>query len=94
MVHSMGAAAVRDFARYYEVPGYGHAVSAIYNAAWDSLGALDRWVVQGQAPENQTVEDTVGHPGRTRPLCEYPSWPRYSGQGEVHAASSFRCVTE
>jgi len=90
----MGQAAVRDFARYYEVPGYGHAVSGIYNAAWDSLAVLDAWVTQGQAPQAQVVEDTVGQPGRTRPLCEYPGWPRYNGSGDVNAAASFRCVSE
>ena len=94
MVQSMGRGAVRDFARYYEVPGYGHAVSGIYNAAWDSLAVLDAWVAQGQAPQAQVVEDTVGLPGRTRPLCEYPGWPRYNGSGDVNAAASFRCVSE
>lgn len=94
VVASMGDGAVRDFARYYEVPGYGHAVGSIYNAAWDGLGALDRWVTQGQAPQAQVVEDTVGQPGRTRPLCEYPTWPRYSGSGSPDAAASFQCVQE
>jgi hypothetical protein len=30
-------------------------------------------------------------PGRTRPLCEYPSWPKYKGSGDVNLASSFTC---
>ncbi|WP_370678863.1 tannase/feruloyl esterase family alpha/beta hydrolase [Comamonas sp. GB3 AK4-5] len=94
LVQTMGVAAVRDFARYYEVPGYGHAVSAIYNAAWDSLAALDLWVTQGAAPQSPVVEDTLGQPGRSRPLCEYPAWPRYRGSGDVRAAASFQCVVE
>ena len=32
-----------DFLRYYEIPGYGHAVSTVFNASWDSLTALERW---------------------------------------------------
>jgi len=28
--------------------------------------------------------------GRTRPLYEYPSWPRYLGNGDANAAASFR----
>ncbi|HPU21008.1 MAG TPA: tannase/feruloyl esterase family alpha/beta hydrolase [Alicycliphilus sp.] len=90
---TMGEAAVRNFARYYEVPGYGHAASTAFNANWDSLKALDAWLTQGQAPTAQVVSDTAGVPGRTRPLCEYPSWPRYGGSGDVNKAESFSCVT-
>ncbi len=91
---TMGATAVRGFARYYEVPGYGHAASTAFNANWDSLKALDQWVTGGTAPTAQVVTDTAGVPGRTRPLCEYPSWPRYAGAGDANKAESFSCVTQ
>jgi feruloyl esterase len=29
---------------------------------------------------------------RTRPLCPYPQVARYSGQGSIDEAASFRCV--
>ena len=90
----MGAANVKGFARYYEVPGYGHAASTVFNANWDSLRALDQWVSAGTAPTAQVVSDTAGVPGRTRPLCEYPTWPRYSGAGDVNQAASFSCVAQ
>ena len=83
---------VDEFVRYYEVPGYGHAVSSDFNAAWDSLTALENWVENGQAPENQIVTDTVGVAGRTRPLCDYPAWPRYLGTGDPDQAASFECA--
>ncbi len=89
---TMGVARVREFARYYEIPGYGHALSTVFNAAWDSLGALEAWVERGQPPQAQVVADTIGVPGRTRPLCDYPAWPRYSGTGEVNQAASFVCA--
>ena len=89
---TMGAAKVREFLRYYEVPGFGHGVSTVFNASWDSLTELDDWVENGAAPPPQVVADSVGVPGRTRPLCEYPSWPDYRGAGDVNAASSFVCV--
>ncbi|MGE8318001.1 MAG: tannase/feruloyl esterase family alpha/beta hydrolase [Comamonas sp.] len=91
---TMGAANVQIFARYYEVPGYGHAASTAFNANWDSLAALDQWVSTGKAPANPVVTDTAGVPGRTRPLCEYPNWPRYNGSGDVNKAESFACVTQ
>lgn len=89
---TMGKDNVSQFVRYYEIPGYGHALSTVYNAAWDSLAALDTWVEKGQAPQNQMVADTIGVPGRTRPLCEYPSWPKYKGEGDVNKAESFTCA--
>ena len=38
------------------------------------------------------MTDTVGVPGRTRPLCDYPKWARYNGTGDVNLAASFTCV--
>ncbi|MBF6991902.1 MULTISPECIES: tannase/feruloyl esterase family alpha/beta hydrolase [Cupriavidus] len=91
---TMGAGNVANFMRYYEIPGYGHSISSVFNASWDSLTALEKWVEQGTAPASLTVTDTVGVPGRTRPLCEYPSWPKYNGAGDVNLASSFTCATQ
>lgn len=91
---AMGGSRVDSFARYYEIPGYGHAVSSVFNAAWDSLTTLENWVEKGAAPANQVVADTAGVPGRTRPLCDYPAFPRYSGSGDVNAAASFSCATQ
>lgn len=88
----LGTRRTRNLVRYYEVPGYGHAVSTVFNAEWDSLPALTRWVERGRVPDAQVVADRVGVPtGRSRPLCEYPTWPRYDG-GDVNEAGSFRCV--
>jgi len=87
-----GAATVDTFARYYEVPGYGHAISTIFNATWDSLTALEGWVERGVGPSGQVTTDTAGVPGRTRPLCDYPRWPQYKGSGDVNMAANFSCV--
>jgi feruloyl esterase len=87
----LGKSKVASFVRYYEVAGLGHAVGA-FNAQWDQISALENWVEKGVDPANNlTVMDSAGVPGRTRPLCEYPSWPRYKGQGDINAASSFEC---
>ena len=88
----LGPANVDRFARYYEVPGYGHAVSTVFNATWDSLTALEQWAERGVSPSGQVTTDTVGVPGRTRPLCDYPKWAQYKGAGDVNQASSFTCV--
>ena len=88
----MNPAQVDTFVRFYEVPGLGHAVSSSFNAAWDSLTALENWAEKGIAPSGQVVTDTAGVPGRTRPLCDYPKWAQYNGSGDVNVAASFTCV--
>ena len=87
-----GQTKVDSFARYYEVPGLGHAVSSQFNATWDSLTALENWAEKGTAPGAQVTRDTQGVPGRTRPMCDFPKWPKYNGTGDVNAAASFTCV--
>ncbi|WP_234484126.1 tannase/feruloyl esterase family alpha/beta hydrolase [Noviherbaspirillum pedocola] len=92
--NAMGANTVTSFLRYYEIPGYGHSTSSVFNASWDSVTALENWVEKGVAPTNQIVADTAGVPGRTRPLCEYPAWPKYSGTGDINSANSYTCATQ
>ena len=91
----MTAQKVSSFVRYYEIPGQGHVTGTAFTAAWDSVKALEDWVERGIAPVNQLVTDiNAATKGRTRPLCEYPTWPKYSGTGDVNVAASFTCVTQ
>jgi hypothetical protein len=93
VVATMGAPAVNSFFRYYEIPGFGHVFGTGFTAAWDSLSALENWVERGAAPVGQLVSDINPETrGRTRPLCEYPAWPRYNGTGDVNSAASFVCA--
>ena len=89
---TMGVDAVNSFVRFYEVPGFQHAFSTVFNPSWDNLTELEQWVEKGTTPANEVVTDSLGVPGRTRPLCVYPSWPMYSGSGDVNAAASFSCT--
>ncbi|MFF3489635.1 tannase/feruloyl esterase family alpha/beta hydrolase [Streptomyces sp. NPDC002701] len=86
----LGPSSTRAFMRYYVVPGANHANfdTPAFAAGWDSLSALERWVENGQSPTGPVVAD-VAH-DRTRPLCEYPDWPRYRA-GDPDSASSFVC---
>jgi len=88
----MGTNTVSTFVRFYEIPGLQHALSTVFNPGWDQLTALENWVEQGVDPaNNQVVTDLAGVPGRTRPLCLYPTWPKYNGSGNVNSAASFTC---
>jgi feruloyl esterase len=94
LTDQFGPVNVKKFARFYEVPGAGHAFAAAFTPGWDSLTALENWVEKGIAPANQIVADTTFLHVRTRPLCEYPTWPKYNGYGDVDFASSFTCSDE
>jgi len=91
MQASMGVDAVASFSRFYEIPAFQHAFSTVFNPEWDNLTELEQWVEAGTAPSNEVVTDTLGVPGRTRPLCVYPTWPKYSGSGDVNVAASYTC---
>ena len=87
----LGPRATDASVRYYVVPGANHANfgTPAFAAGWDSLSALESWVERGQPPKDPVVAD-LNH-GRTRPLCEYPDWPRYRA-GDPAGASSFTCT--
>ncbi len=91
-VTKIGQAAVDSFWRFYTVPGLGHGYG-VFNPAWDALGALDNWVTNGVAPDNVVgFDQNTATYGRTRPLCRYPSFPKYSGSGSNLVYSNFSCV--
>ncbi len=86
----MGIEETKSFARLYLVPGMGHG-DGRFDGGFDTVGTLDAWVDGGVAPVNLVVTDNNN--GRTRPLCEWPAWPKYDGAGDVKSAASFTCVT-
>ena len=93
LIASMGATTVASFMHFYEVPGYSHGFGA-YTVAWDSVAALEAWREQGTGPTNQIVTDNnPATLGRTRPLCDYPTWPKYKGSGDINLAASYACAS-
>jgi hypothetical protein len=92
---TLGARKVASFVRFYEVPGFAHGISDVFNASWDYITALENWTERGVDPaQNEVTTDLVGVPGRTRPMCLYPAWPRYRGTGDVNSAASFICTAK
>jgi pimeloyl-ACP methyl ester carboxylesterase len=87
-----GQARLDSFLRFYVVPGLGHGFG-IFNAKFDSLGALRAWVENGKAPAGLAASDGNPNANRTRPLCEFPKWPKFTGAaGTENSAASFTCV--
>ncbi|SCX73205.1 tannase/feruloyl esterase family alpha/beta hydrolase [Variovorax sp. EL159] len=94
LIATVGQAAVDQSVRFYTVPGMGHGTGS-FIPNWDSLAALEGWVEAGLAPATGVAVDAVaGTYGRTRPLCLFPSWPKYRGSGSLDAAVNYSCVTE
>lgn len=82
------------FMRFYLIPGFGHG-RGTFNAGFDALGVLDRWLDTGIAPTGLSVVDNnKGSGERARPLCAYPGWPKYRGRGDVNSPNSFECVAD
>lgn len=94
VVQRLGREKVDSFFKLYTAPGVDH-VGTGGPANADFLGALVAWVEQGKAPEGLTLTEQDAKPPfavkRTRPLCEWPKWPRYKG-GDANSASSFECA--
>jgi len=90
-----GAATVGTNARLYIAPGVAHCGGGVGADRADLLAAMIQWVEVGKAPGTLVASKRDAASGAvrfTRPLCEYPRWPRYNGQGDVNSASSFACV--
>jgi feruloyl esterase len=87
-----GASNASKNVRLFLAPGMGHCGGGEGPNAFDKVGALERWVEQGQAPDVLIASHTTGTTvDRTRPLCPYPQVARYTGTGSIDDASNFAC---
>ena len=102
LVADNGQEAVNKFARFYMIPGMGHG-SGVFNARHDWLATLEAWVEQDQKPgkliaqDQNTVAATAATNGRSRPLCLFGAWPKYTGpakpsQAQTNDAANFSCT--
>lgn len=91
-----------DAAQLFMVPGMGHCFDGNGFSTADFVGAMDRWVETGQAPQRIIGEKPVNpmvalagipaKPLKTRPLCPWPKVARHDGKGSMDDESSFSCV--
>ena len=91
-VAQFGQSRLDGFVRFYVIPGFGHGFGT-FNAKFDALPALEQWVESGKAPAGLIATDGNPNANRTRPLCDYPKYPRFTGAaGTENAATSFTCA--
>jgi hypothetical protein len=93
----------QDQLRFYIVPGMQHCGGGEGASQFDTLGTIDAWATTGVAPyriEATRPAVAPGPPGAppgpsrdplSRPLCPYPLYAAYNGEGDTALASSFTC---
>ena len=93
VVEAMGGAPnAAKSVRLFLAPGMGHCGGGEGPNVFDKIGALERWVEQGKAPDSLSASHaTEGRVDRTRPLCPYPQVAKYKGAGSIDEAANFSC---
>jgi hypothetical protein len=93
--NSGGPESTGRWARLFLVPGMNHCAGGPATDSFDGLAAIVDWVEKGAAPvriEASARPGTAYFPGRTRPLCAYPSYARYVGSGSLEDSANFVCA--
>jgi len=93
----LGERQTTQFIRFYLSPAMGHEMAGPGEGSAPLLTALEQWVEQGKAPADALefkLDDKPDRKGATRPLCQYPKFPRYKGSGDPNSARSFFCAAE
>ena len=94
-----------DVARLFLVPQMNHCSGGPATDQFDLLTPLVQWVEEGVPPATIPAKVRGGagplaNPelpkgwaaDRSRPLCPYPRYARYKGNGDVESADSFYCA--
>lgn len=92
-VNKVNNGTASQFARVFAVPGMNHCSGGPATDQFNAFQALVDWVEKNTAPTQivATAGNATPWPGRTRPLCPYPTQARYNGTGSIEAAGSFSC---
>jgi tannase/feruloyl esterase len=90
-----GLERAQQFSRFYPVPNMGHCSGGAATDQFDLLTPLANWVENGVAPgpvpatgvnftpATYQVSFVAGPATRTRPLCPYPTEPRFTGSVSI-----------
>jgi feruloyl esterase len=97
-----------NYARLFIVPGMGHSRGGPATDQYDMVDALVNWVEKGVAPDSVIGKSRGASviaaasanvdipaswdPGRTRPICAYPTIAKYKGSGSIEDAANFSCI--
>ena len=88
-----GLETVSTWSRAFLVPGMGHCQGGDDTLdRFDMLSAIVGWVEEAEVPASIEASGP-SMPDVTRPLCPWPSYAHYSGQGDPADAGSYDCKT-
>jgi feruloyl esterase len=100
-----GQAAADEFVEYYTSPSVQHCAGGTGADRMDFVGPIFDWIEKGIKPSTNVIVATqeefnffgqpqrpAGAPAPSRPVCEYPKYPKYNGSGDPNAAASFTCT--
>jgi feruloyl esterase len=87
VLHKMGKNQ-SDWMRLFMAPGMGHCGGGPGVNTFDSIGALEKWVEKGVAPDQMMG---TGAQGFTRPMCPYPQSAEYKGTGDLKDGTNWEC---
>jgi Tannase and feruloyl esterase len=76
-------------ARLFVLPGVYHCRGGPGADEFNAVAAMDAWVEHGTPPTSLIATRKDG--ALSRPVCEYPTLPRYKGSGDPSSAASFIC---
>lgn len=87
---------VQQFYRLFMAPGVEHCGGGAAPQPGENLfQAVVSWVERGLAPDRILASQPLaGGATRTRPLCPYPTFARYTGGGSSDDATNFVCAVE
>ncbi|SEM06276.1 feruloyl esterase [Variovorax sp. YR750] len=94
---TVGGASTRDASmEFFLQPGVQHCAGGVGPDTVDLVDAVAKWREGGTKPSTQNIvatkmDLTTKAPVLTRPLCKYPSFPKYKGSGDVNSADSYTC---
>lgn len=82
--------AMRNWGRLFMVPGMTHCGGGPALDDLDPLQAMQDWIEQNRAPDFIPATGKA-FPGKSQPICAYPTEAKYQGHGDINALSSYRC---
>jgi feruloyl esterase len=94
---SGGQAAADEFVEYYTAPGVQHCSGGTGADQVDLVGPMFQWLEKGIKPSTTKIVAKQSTPASgatafTRPLCQYPAYPKYNGTGDPNVEASFTCT--
>jgi feruloyl esterase len=92
-----GQASADQFVEFFPAPGVQHCAGGSGSDFVDLLTPLKNWVENGTPPsEQRLISLKLNYSNltfsRPRPLCKFPTYPRYIDSGSIEDPNSYRCV--